>query len=174
MERMNEKRSANYLFIRKTISNIIARRFALESEIFSQQYGNTISIDINHQRRELNFIFRTPGKRQLWFPTTLNPPSHRWRSRGNRHPKPLRRWEVLRSNVPDCKPVGEHESSVQVNPSQILKSLLRFCSFGLFCNRALDEWDVFLDNINRKQISRTLLGFGLQKQDYQFIFIRLG
>merc|ERR1719210_2173992 len=37
--------------------------------------------------------------------------------------------------------------------------------------RALDEWDVFLDNINRKQISRTLLGFGLQKQDYQFIFI---
>ena len=32
---------------------------------------------------------------------------------------------------------------------------------------------MFLDNINRKQISRTLLGFGLQKQDYQFIFIRL-
>jgi chromosome segregation ATPase len=38
--------------------------------------------------------------------------------------------------------------------------------------RALDEWDVFLDNINRKQISRTLLGFGLQKPDYQFIYIR--
>ena len=38
--------------------------------------------------------------------------------------------------------------------------------------RALDEWDVFLDNINRKSISRTLLGFGLSKQDYQFIFIR--
>ena len=32
---------------------------------------------------------------------------------------------------------------------------------------------MFLDNINRKQISKTLLGFGLQKQDYQFIFIRL-
>jgi len=37
--------------------------------------------------------------------------------------------------------------------------------------RALDEWDVFLDNINRKQISKTLLGFCLQKQDYQFFFI---
>ena len=37
MEGMNERRSANYLFIRKTISNIIARRFALESEIFSSQ-----------------------------------------------------------------------------------------------------------------------------------------
>jgi chromosome segregation ATPase len=61
MEGMNERRSANYLFIRKTISNIISRRFALESEIFSSQYGNTISIDINHQRRELNFIFRNPG-----------------------------------------------------------------------------------------------------------------
>ena len=65
MEKMNERRSANYLFIRKTISNIISRRFALESEIFSSQYGNTISIDINHQRRELNFIFRTPGRHFL-------------------------------------------------------------------------------------------------------------
>jgi len=37
--------------------------------------------------------------------------------------------------------------------------------------RALDEWDVFLDAINRKSISKTLLNFGLSKLDYQFIFI---
>merc|ERR1712059_155825 len=37
--------------------------------------------------------------------------------------------------------------------------------------RALDEWDVFLDAINRKSISKTLLDFGLSKLDYQFIFI---
>ena len=75
MEKMNERRSANYLFIRKTISNIISRRFALESEIFSSQYGNTISIDINHQRRELNFIFRTPGRHFLSLSITkLLPP----------------------------------------------------------------------------------------------------
>jgi len=133
MERMNEKRSANYLFIRKTISNIIARRFALESEIFSNQFGNTISIDINHQRRELNFIFRTPD--------------------------------------------GDHVATDIQSLSGGEKSYAQMCLIAsLWENmnppfRALDEWDVFLDNINRKQISRTLLGFGLQKQDYQFIFI---
>ena len=37
--------------------------------------------------------------------------------------------------------------------------------------RALDEWDVFLDAINRKEISRNLLEFGLTQADYQFFFI---
>merc|ERR1712098_733461 len=37
--------------------------------------------------------------------------------------------------------------------------------------RALDEWDVFLDAINRKKISNTLLKFGLTHLDYQFLFI---
>ena len=37
MEGMNERRRINYLFIRKKISNIIAQRFALESETFSSQ-----------------------------------------------------------------------------------------------------------------------------------------
>ena len=37
--------------------------------------------------------------------------------------------------------------------------------------RALDEWDVFLDALNRKDISKTLLNFGLKQQDYQFFFI---
>ena len=50
MEGMNERRSANYLFIRKTISNIIARRFALESETFSSQV-------INHLHLPLPLLF---------------------------------------------------------------------------------------------------------------------
>ena len=37
--------------------------------------------------------------------------------------------------------------------------------------RALDEWDVFLDALNRKEISKTLLNFGLKQTDYQFFFI---
>jgi len=37
--------------------------------------------------------------------------------------------------------------------------------------RALDEWDVFLDAINRKKISNTLLTFGLTHLDNQFLFI---
>jgi len=37
--------------------------------------------------------------------------------------------------------------------------------------RCLDEWDVFLDAINRKAISEELLKFSLQNQDKQFIFI---
>jgi len=39
--------------------------------------------------------------------------------------------------------------------------------------RALDEWEVFLDNVTRKEIAKSLLQFGLQQQqqNYQFIFI---
>jgi len=38
---------------------------------------------------------------------------------------------------------------------------------------ALDEWEVFLDNVNRKEIARKLLRFSLdpRSQDFQFIFI---
>eukprot|EP00088_Acartia_fossae_P018470 TRINITY_DN20683_c0_g1_i2.p1 TRINITY_DN20683_c0_g1~~TRINITY_DN20683_c0_g1_i2.p1 ORF type:complete len:913 (+),score=280.53 TRINITY_DN20683_c0_g1_i2:273-2741(+) len=37
--------------------------------------------------------------------------------------------------------------------------------------RCLDEWDVFLDSVNRKDIARELLEFSLKKLDKQFIFI---
>jgi len=37
--------------------------------------------------------------------------------------------------------------------------------------RCLDEWDVFLDAVNRKAISEELLNFSLRNQDRQFIFI---
>jgi len=37
--------------------------------------------------------------------------------------------------------------------------------------RCLDEWDVFLDAINRKEISKALLDFSLRNPDKQFIFI---
>ena len=39
-------------------------------------------------------------------------------------------------------------------------------------SRALDEWEVFLDNVNRKEIALRLLNFGLTNKDFQFIFIR--
>jgi len=37
--------------------------------------------------------------------------------------------------------------------------------------RCLDEWDVFLDAVNRKAISEELLKFSLRNSDKQFIFI---
>jgi chromosome segregation ATPase len=37
--------------------------------------------------------------------------------------------------------------------------------------RCLDEWDVFLDAVNRKAISGELLKFSLNNKDKQFIFI---
>ena len=39
-------------------------------------------------------------------------------------------------------------------------------------SRALDEWEVFLDNVNRKEIALRLLNLGLHNKDSQFIFIR--
>ena len=37
--------------------------------------------------------------------------------------------------------------------------------------RCLDEWDVFLDGVNRKAVARELLRFGLRDRDRQFVFI---
>ena len=37
--------------------------------------------------------------------------------------------------------------------------------------RALDEWDVFLDPLNRKKVAERLVEEGLRKPHYQFIFI---
>ena len=37
--------------------------------------------------------------------------------------------------------------------------------------RALDEWDVYLDALNRKDISNLLMKFGLKKVESQFLFI---
>ena len=37
--------------------------------------------------------------------------------------------------------------------------------------RALDEWDVFLDPLNRKQVSEKLVEAGLEQSHYQYIFI---
>ena len=36
----------------------------------------------------------------------------------------------------------------------------------------MDEWEVFLDNVNRKEIALRLLDFGLTNENFQFIFIR--
>ena len=69
----------------------------------------------------------------------------------------------------DSSAVGEYESAFQ-SPGKFFKFLLKpsllLCSFS--CQ---DEWDVYLDAINRKEISNTLMSFGLKHLDYQFLFI---
>ena len=37
--------------------------------------------------------------------------------------------------------------------------------------RCLDEWDVFLDPLNRKIISQQLYDFGVKENQFQFMFI---
>eukprot|EP00092_Neocalanus_flemingeri_P012357 GFUD01013323.1.p1 GENE.GFUD01013323.1~~GFUD01013323.1.p1 ORF type:complete len:1085 (-),score=369.84 GFUD01013323.1:206-3460(-) len=133
MEDMNTARNDNYLFIRKTISNIIQRRFAMLSESFSRQFGTQIFININHKRRELNFIFKNSDGDAI--STEINSLS------------------------------GGEKSYAQMC---LIASLWENMNPPF---RALDEWDVFLDALNRKNISSKLLEFGLTKLDYQFIFI---
>jgi len=133
MEEMNTARNDNYLFIRKTISNIIQRRFAMLSESFSRQFGTQIFISINHKRRELNFIFKNADGDAI--STEINSLS------------------------------GGEKSYAQMC---LIASLWENMNPPF---RALDEWDVFLDALNRKNISNKLLEFGLTKLDYQFIFI---
>jgi len=133
MEEMNTARNDNYLFIRKTISNIIQRRFAMLSESFSRQFGTQIFININHKRRELNFIFKNCDGDAI--STEINSLS------------------------------GGEKSYAQMC---LIASLWENMNPPF---RALDEWDVFLDALNRKNISSKLLEFGLTKLDYQFIFI---
>ena len=71
--------------------------------------------------------------------------------------------------MPDSSPVGEYESAFQSFGklfNSVLKPSLILCSCS--CQ---DEWDVYLDAINRKEISNTLMSFGLKHLDYQFLFI---
>jgi len=133
MEDMNTARNDNYLFIRKTISNIIQRRFAMLSESFSRQFGTQIFININHKRRELNFIFKNNDG------------------------------DAINTEINSLS--GGEKSYAQMC---LIASLWENMNPPF---RALDEWDVFLDALNRKNISSKLLEFGLTKLDYQFIFI---
>lgn len=133
MEEMNTARNDNYLFIRKTISNIIQRRFAMLSESFSRQFGTQIFININHKRRELNFIFKNNDG------------------------------DAINTEINSLS--GGEKSYAQMC---LIASLWENMNPPF---RALDEWDVFLDALNRKNISSKLLEFGLTKLDYQFIFI---
>merc|ERR1712034_307040 len=133
MEDMNTARNDNYLFIRKTISNIIQRRFAMLSESFSRQFGTQIFININHKRRELNFIFKNADG------------------------------DAINTEINSLS--GGEKSYAQMC---LIASLWENMNPPF---RALDEWDVFLDALNRKNISRTLLDFGLKHVDNQFLFI---
>ena len=55
-----------------------------------------------------------------------------------------------------------------------------FAQMALICSlwnhiqppfRCLDEWDVFLDQVNRNKIQEQLYTFGLKHQEKQFIFL---
>jgi len=37
--------------------------------------------------------------------------------------------------------------------------------------RCLDEWDVFLDQVNREKIQKKLYKFGLSQNEKQFMFL---
>merc|ERR1719186_1448052 len=125
MEDMNQARSKNFQFIRKTISNMVQRRFAMLSESFSHQLGTQIFIDINHERRELKFIFKNSDG------------------------------DVISTEINSLS--GGEKSYAQMC---LITSLWEKMSPPF---RALDEWDVFLDALNRKNISTKLLQFGLSK-----------
>jgi len=133
MEDMNMARYYNHLFIRKTISNMIRRRFAMLSESFSRQFDTQIFININHDKRELNFIFKNKDG------------------------------DAINTEINSLS--GGEKSYAQMC---LIASLWENMNPPF---RALDEWDVFLDALNRKNISSKLLEFGLTKLEYQFIFI---
>jgi len=62
MESMNEIRRMQYQLVRKFLCTKVVRLFNLRSESFSQQYGNKVYVNIDHNERQLNFIFRNRGK----------------------------------------------------------------------------------------------------------------
>jgi len=133
MEEMDQHRHNNLLFIRSTITNMVHRRFASLSQVFSKQFGSQIFINVNHKRRELDFTFKNAEGDNI--STDINSLS------------------------------GGEKSYAQMC---LIASLWEHMNPPF---RALDEWDVFLDAINRKNISKTLMEFGLSKLEYQFIFI---
>ena len=69
----------------------------------------------------------------------------------------------------DSSAVGEYEPAFQ-SSGKLFKSLLKPSLILCSCS-CQDEWDVYLDAINRKEISNTLMSFGLKHLDYQFLFI---
>ena len=131
MEDMNTARNDNYLFIRKTISNIIQRRFAMLSESFSRQvslccahlqicyqfsafqFGTQIFININHKRRELNFIFKNSDGDAI--NTEINSLSGGEKSYAQvgRGSSSSLYFQHLISDVSHRISVGEHESTLQ-------------------------------------------------------------
>ena len=67
----------------------------------------------------------------------------------------------------DRSSLGAHEPAIQSFGKDIDNS--NFTAIHELLSQ--DEWDVFLDAMNRNEISRTLLKFGLKNPDNQFFFI---
>ena len=59
LEEMNDDRNTNFLYIRTSVTNMVQRRFSNLSEVFSQEFGTKIYINLNHKKRELNWEFRS-------------------------------------------------------------------------------------------------------------------
>ena len=70
-------------------------------------------------------------------------------------------------DVLDRSSLGAHGPSIQSFGKDIHNNNLT----AILDLLSQDEWDVFLDAMNRNEISRTLLKFGLKNPDNQFFFI---
>ena len=70
-------------------------------------------------------------------------------------------------DVLDRSSLGAHGPSIQSFGKDIHNNKLT----AILDLLSQDEWDVFLDAMNRNEISRTLLKFGLKNPDNQFFFI---
>ena len=133
IERMNNERLDNFVFIRNIITNSVRRRFNVLIKEFSKQIGSEVFLRIDNEKKELLFKFKTPN--------------------------------------------GSYSSSDVSLLSGGEKSFTQMCLICALWDmmrppfRCLDEWDVFLDAVNRKLIAEELLNFSLRNQDRQFIFI---
>ena len=67
----------------------------------------------------------------------------------------------------DCSSLGAYEPAIQSFGKPIENNIFN----TVYELLSQDEWDIFLDAINRNDISRTLLRFGLRNPDNQFFFI---
>jgi len=133
LDEMNHERMDLVIWLRKTVTHMVERRFNFMTSSMSKYIGSSIYLDINHKRKELKFRF-----------------------------------------------VSDTGSKMSTEVSSLSGGEKSFAQMCLICAlweqmlppfRCLDEWDVFLDPVNRKLISKELYDFGRNNEKYQFVFI---
>ena len=91
--------------------------------LFPTQYGHRVFVHIDYTTRELKFVFRNQGKAsQAKNNLSLNIHPFRWGQGAGGREQPFRWGEVLHPNVPNIKPLENHESTLQVTFPNILSS----------------------------------------------------